>query len=167
VTVSTFVSVPFETDAETLADDAIEYLRGVMTGWEPADGNLEVWIIEAVSRITAELTTIAGDVPPAILRTFGTKLVGLLPIAGERATLTSFWTARDTGGYTITAGTQVAYRISGDSLLTFEVVDDATILPGSPPCRVSRCRPPRLAPAGTASPPARWRSSTPSRGWSR
>jgi hypothetical protein len=102
-----------------------------MPGWEPADGNLEVWLIEAMSRITAELTAVAADVPPAILRTFGTSLLGVLPIEGQRATLTSFWTARDTNGYVIPAGTRVAYRLTGDSLLVFEVVADATILPGS------------------------------------
>jgi uncharacterized phage protein gp47/JayE len=102
-----------------------------MPGWEPADGNLEVWILQAVARQVAELTAVAADVPAAIFRQFGTQLVGLAPQAGARATLTSFWTARDNLGYTIPAGTQVAYRVTGDDLIVFEVVGDTVITPGA------------------------------------
>jgi hypothetical protein len=126
-----FVSVDFATDADTLADDAVDYLRAAMPGWEPADGNLEVWILQAVARQVAELTAVAADVPAAIFRQFGTQLVGLAPQAGARATLTSFWTARDNLGYTIPAGTQVAYRVTGDDLIVFEVVGDTVITPGA------------------------------------
>jgi hypothetical protein len=127
----TFVAVDFATDADQLADDAVDYLRSAMPGWEPADGNLEVWILQAVARQVAELTAVAADVPAAIFRQFGTQLVGLAPQAGARATLTSFWTARDNLGYTIPAGTQVAYRVTGDDLIVFEVVDDTVITPGA------------------------------------
>jgi hypothetical protein len=126
-----FVSVDFVADADTLADDAVDYLRAAMPGWEPADGNLEVWILQAVARQVAELTAVAADVPAAIFRQFGTQLVGLAPQAGARATLTSFWTARDNLGYTIPAGTQVAYRVTGDDLIVFEVVGDTVITPGA------------------------------------
>jgi hypothetical protein len=126
-----FISVDFVTDADTLADDAVDYLRAAMPGWEPADGNLEVWILQAVARQVAELTAVAADVPAAIFRQFGTQLVGLAPQAGARATLTSFWTARDNLGYTIPAGTQVAYRVTGDDLIVFEVVGDTVITPGA------------------------------------
>jgi hypothetical protein len=126
-----FVSVDFVTDSDTLADDAVDYLRAAMPGWEPADGNLEVWILQAVARQVAELTAVAADVPAAIFRQFGTQLVGLAPQAGARATLTSFWTARDNLGYTIPAGTQVAYRVTGDDLIVFEVVGDTIITPGA------------------------------------
>jgi uncharacterized phage protein gp47/JayE len=127
----TFVSVDFATDADQIADDAVDYLRSAMPGWEPADGNLEVWILQAVARQVAELTTVAADVPSAIFRQFGTQLVGLAPQAGARATLTSFWTARDNLGYTIPAGTQVAHRVTGDDLIVFEVADDTVITPGA------------------------------------
>jgi hypothetical protein len=127
----TFVSVDFATDADQIADDAVDYLRAVMPGWEPADGNLEVWILQAVARQVAELTAVAADVPAAIFRQFGTQLVGLAPQSGARATLTSFWTARDNLGYTIPAGTQVAHRITGDDLIVFEVAADTTITPGA------------------------------------
>jgi hypothetical protein len=126
-----FVSVDFVTDSDTIADDAVDYLRAAMPGWEPADGNLEVWILQAVARQVAELTAVAADVPAAIFRQFGTQLVGLAPQAGARATLTSFWTARDNLGYTIPAGTQVAYRVTGDDLIVFEVVGDTVITPGA------------------------------------
>jgi hypothetical protein len=126
-----FVSVPFATDADALADDAVDRLRSAMPGWEPADGNLEVWILQAVGRQVAELTAVAADVPAAIFRQFGTQLVGLAPQSGARATLTSFWTARDNLGYTIPAGTQVAHRVTGDDLIVLEVAADTTITPGA------------------------------------
>jgi hypothetical protein len=166
----TFVAVDFATDADQLADDAVDYLRAAMPGWEPADGNLEVWILQAVARQVAELTAVAADVPAAIFRQFGTQLVGLAPQAGARATLTSFWTARDNLGYTIPAGTQVAYRVTGDDLIVFEVVGDTVITPGatwiasrttcgsSPPARSSPTTSP-LSPGTSPASTGRWRST--------
>jgi hypothetical protein len=131
VTVGTFVTVPFETDAETLADQAVDDLRTGITGWEPADGNLEVWLIEATARIGAEVATVAAQVPPAIFDQFGQQMVGVARIAGTRATITTIWTARDNLGYTALAGTQVAHKVTGDDLIVFETIDDVTIAPGA------------------------------------
>lgn len=128
---SEFLTVPFEVDADTLTDDAIESLQTAIPGWLPADGNLEVWLLAAFARIAAEVTTVAASVPAAIFRAYGTQMIGLPALDGEAATITTTWTAQDTAGYTAPAGTQVAHRVSGDTLIIFETTTDMVITPGS------------------------------------
>jgi hypothetical protein len=127
----TFITVPFETDPDTIADTAVEYLRESVPGWEPADGHLEVWLIAALARIASEVATVAAEVPASIFRAFGQQLVGVTPQDGVEATMATIWTARDTLGHVIPAGTQVAYVVSGDVQIVFSVAAEATILPGS------------------------------------
>lgn len=125
-----FAEVPFDTDPDTIADGAIVYLRAAVPGWEPADGHLEVWLIEALARITAEAAAVAAQVPAAILRAFGTDLVGTQPLEGTAATMTTTWTARDTRGYTIPAGTLVQYAASGDDVRVFRTTTESVITAG-------------------------------------
>lgn len=128
---SDFVTIPFESDPDVLTDTAVESLRAAIPGWEPADGNLEVWMLAAFARIASEVTTVAASVPAAVFRAFGQQLIGLPPLDGETATITTIWTAADTAGYTAGSGTQVAHRVSGDTLILFETTADVVIPPGS------------------------------------
>lgn len=121
MTTSTFVSVPFEVDPEALEDAAIEALRTALPGWEPADASLEVNLIQAIALMNATTTAIAADAPTAIFRKFGKQILGVLPIDGTQATIATTWTARDTAGYTIPAGTLVGWRVTGDDLRSFQV----------------------------------------------
>jgi hypothetical protein len=73
----------------------------------------------------------ASDVPDAIFSAFGQNVYGLPQGSGAKATTTSFWTARDNLGYSAPAGTQVAYRVSGDTLIVFETTEDLVIPAGS------------------------------------
>lgn len=127
---SSYIELPVETNAETLAADAFEYLQDAIPGWEPNDGNLETIMIEAFSRLSAEVRDVASAVPRSIFRYFG-QLVGTLPIQAQRATGTTTWTMINSAGYTIRAGQQVGIRTAGDNLVAFEVIQDYTIAPGN------------------------------------
>jgi hypothetical protein len=129
--VSTFLTVDFEADADTLTDTAIASLQAAIPGWEPADGNLEVWLIAALARICAETTAVAAQVPAGIFREFGRQLIGIPPLEGVAATITTTWTARDALGHTAETGTQVAHRVSGDTLIIFETTTPVTVAPGA------------------------------------
>jgi hypothetical protein len=72
-----FVDIEFDTDPQSLADDAVDRLRDEWEGYEPNDGDLEVVLLEAVSPMAADAAEAAGQVPAAIFREFGTKLIGL------------------------------------------------------------------------------------------
>jgi hypothetical protein len=129
--VSDYVTVDFVADADTLTSDALESLRAAIPGWEPADGNLEVWLLAAHARISAEVATVASSVPTAVFRAFGERVIGLPPLDGVAATAQSMWVARDSAGYTIPAGTQVGYRVSGDTMIVFATAVEASIGAGA------------------------------------
>ena len=125
-----FVDLTFVSDPDALTAEAITYLQSVIPGWVPRDGNLEVWMLAAHARINSELAGLASSMPSAAFRQYGTAIVGLPPIAGTAATVTSTWTAADTLGHTIPAGTQVGYRVSGDTLTVFVTTADVVIPTG-------------------------------------
>lgn len=126
-----FVSIPFDTSSEALVDRVVDYLRTALPGWEPADGSLENHLIEGLARIQVEIMQMASTVPDSAFQRFGEELVALPPLEGVKATVATTWTATDNLGHVIPAGTQVGYRVSPDSMVVFEVTEDATILPGS------------------------------------
>lgn len=126
-----YITVPFDTDPETLIDEAVAYLQDKIDGWEPADGNLDYWIIQAISSEAAELMDVASAVPDAIYRVFGAELMNVPPIEETNASTFTTWTMVDTQGYLIPAGTQVGIRTVTDDIIPFLTQVDVTIPPGS------------------------------------
>lgn len=126
-----YIDVPLETDPDALAASALDYLAAAIPGWTPYDGHLEVWQIEAVARMVAEARDVGSTVPTSIFRYFGTSLIGLPSIDDAAATVSSTWTMVDSQGYTVDAGTVVAFRLAGDVLVPFEVVNTFTVSPGN------------------------------------
>lgn len=127
---SGYIEFPLSSDADDLAVEALQYLQENIPGWVPREGHLEVWMVEVWARMVAEARIVAGQVPLEIFRYFGQSLVGVEPIEASRATAVTTWTAIDSAGYTIPAGTVVAFRVAGDELVPFEVVQDRVIPPG-------------------------------------
>lgn len=126
-----YIEPPLETDPDELAAEAIAYLIDNLQGWEPQEGHLEVWWIEALARMVAEARDVASAVPTSIYRTFGQSLLALLPIDAAPARTASTWTMVDALGYTIEAETLVAFRVAGDELVVFRVESDVVVPPGS------------------------------------
>ena len=126
-----YIEFDVETDPGDLEELAYDFLRAHFADWEPNEGNFDTRAIQAHARIAAEEMDIVVDVPKAIFRYFGSALANLPPVDATFATVASTWTAIDTAGYTITAGTLVGLRAAGDELKVFEVVSDVTILPGA------------------------------------
>lgn len=126
-----YVNVPIETDPDALAQDAFDFL-GAKTGgtWQPHDGQLDTWQIEANARMAATLRDIASDVPPAIFRYFG-KLVNIPPIDATPATADTNWTLTDTLGHTIPAGIHLAFADAYGNLIEFQTAVDTFVPAGS------------------------------------
>jgi len=125
-----FVEVDIVTDPDAIADTAVTYLQDNLDGWTPAEGNIEMWLIEATARQTAEAAEVARRVPPAIFRGFGFELLGITPVQGANAQITTAWTMQDEAGWTVPAGTVVAYRRSADDATLFETTADVTVPTG-------------------------------------
>jgi hypothetical protein len=105
--VPSYLAPPIETDPDILAEECFNFLQTEYPGWLPNEGNFEVWLIEALSRLIAELRDITSLVPTAIFKYFGMTLMGIVPIEATPATGYTTWTMVDDSGYTIPAGTQV------------------------------------------------------------
>ena len=94
------------------------------------DGNLEVWLTEAWSESASEVRALARDVPATIFTTYGQEVLGIAPGLALAAVGTAIFTAIDTQGYTLEAGTQFALPRSGDDLVGFSVDQETVIAPG-------------------------------------
>ena len=125
-----YLDLPLETSPEQLVEDSIEYLQAQLPGWLPAEGNLEVWVLEAAARQAAETRELTTQVPRAIFRYFGATVAGIPPIDAIAATVPSTWTLVNTDGYTITAGTVVGLATSGDDVHPFAVLTDVVVPSG-------------------------------------
>ena len=102
-----YLSPPIETDPDILAQECFNFLQTEYPGWLPNEGQFEVWLIEALARLIAELRDVTSLVPTAIFKYFGQTLMGIVPVEATPATGYTTWTMIDSAGYTIPAGTQV------------------------------------------------------------
>lgn len=129
---SPYIEVPIETEPVDLAEEAFGYIEEQVPGWLPSPGNLEAWLIEALSQTASELRELTALVPDAIFQYFGTSILGLPPHAATQATGTTTWTAVDNAGYTVDAGTLVGITPpASDDTYAFEVIEDFAIAAGS------------------------------------
>lgn len=126
-----YISYPIETDSGTLTQEAFDYMASKVPGWLPSEGNLDVWLLEAIAQMAAELRDVASDVPVTIFRYFGKTLIGLPPIDGTQAALTATFTMRDTLGHTIPNGALVQVLDSSGDPHGFTVTGPIVIGSGS------------------------------------
>lgn len=127
----TYISIPLETDPEDVLNDAYTVMQALVPGWQPASGNLDVWILMAIASQAAESRDVASDVSRSIFRWYGANLVNIPPVDASAAYGNTTWTLTDTLGHTIPAGTQVALVDVNGNVIPFETVADVTVFPGS------------------------------------
>ena len=121
-----YITLDVDTEPDDLEQIAFDYLQGVIPGWTPAEGNIEVWLIAAVARIASIVRDGVGNVPVEVFRYFG-QLVGLPPEEDVAASAVVTITAVDNAGYTIPADTQIGLRDTTGTLWAFTTVDEQTI----------------------------------------
>lgn len=126
-----YIGYPILTDARDLVQKAFNYLIAKIPGWQPSEGNLDVWILEAAMSEAADIATLASEVPKSIFRYFGSTLFNVVPQDAVAATTTATFTLADANGHTISAGTQVGVRDSAGTLWPFQVVADVVVPGGS------------------------------------
>src|SRR5664280_1853046 len=127
---NSYITYPVDADANTLSAEALTFLATAIPGYVPHEGNLEVWIIEAVAQLEAENRVLLSLVPAEIFRWFGKSVMSIPSIDAAPATAQSTWSMRDTTGYTIPQGTVVVYQPSGTSETFFQVQSDVVVVPG-------------------------------------
>lgn len=125
-----YIQLPVDVDPDQLLDDQLDAIAAAFPGWEPAEGHLEVALLEGFASMASETAQVAAQMPIATFSYFG-QLVGILPQPGVAATCFTTWTAIDEAGYTIPAGTVVGFAVTGTDLELFETLTDAVIAQGS------------------------------------
>lgn len=127
-----YIQSPIETDPDLLFEDAVDFLQTRWPNWVPNEGNLETWVIGAMTRMNAETRDVASDVPPAIYRAFGQKIFGEQPVEPTPSSVGSTWSISDNpDGRTIVAGTLIGIEDRDQNLLPFRVVADVIVPPGT------------------------------------
>lgn len=126
-----FVLIDVENDAHDLAGDVVAALQVFYPDFQPADGNLETVLIDALSRITSEASTLLAVVGIEVFKEFGTSFLNLPPTPEANAIATATVTMVDDDGYTLEAGTLVSIKKTGDETFAFRVVSDVVVPNGS------------------------------------
>lgn len=121
-----FVKLDVESDAQTLADDAVGRLRSEWDGWEPNDADLEVVMVEAVAPMAQNAAEVAARMGEETFRSYGQKLIGLPYSPGTPAVASVDFVLTDNLGHTIQADTEV--DIDG---YAFRTIDPVTVPNGS------------------------------------
>lgn len=120
-----------EADQDAIAQQVFADLAARVDGWEAHDGNLDVWLIEAFAEVAAEIRSLAADVPASIFATYGTRVLGVPPDPALASQGLATFTAIDSQGYTLDVGATFTLARSGNDLVAFQTLQDATITPGS------------------------------------
>jgi hypothetical protein len=128
---NSYIELPIETEPDALAQIGFDYIQSRWPEWEPHDGQLDTWMVTAISRMAAELREVASDVPVSIFQFFGEKLVNLPALEAVAATALTTWTAKDNAGYTVPAGATVGIQDAAGDIQGFELLDDLVIAAGS------------------------------------
>lgn len=124
-----YLGFPFVVDARQLMSNAFNYMMTKIPGWQPSEGQVDVWMIEATAGEAADIGTLVSQVPKAVFRYLGT-IYGILPESAAAASCSSTWFLSDSLGHTITAGTQVAIADAAGVLQPFTVLVDVIVPTG-------------------------------------
>lgn len=124
-----FLDIPIETDPDTLKQTVYDILQEHFPEWEPSDGNLETWLIDAFTRTVSDLRELAADVPVEIFKQYGLTVIGIPINNATPATATTKWVMADNAGYKIPAGTELGMRVNGE-LIGFRTQSEIIIPAG-------------------------------------
>jgi hypothetical protein len=125
-----YLNLPVTTDPNAMVQAALATIAANLPGWVPNEGQLDVLLLEQFAQMASEAAQVAAQVPMAIFQSFG-SLVGITPIQGIPSSALTTWTMVNSAGYTVPAGTIVAYQTLGNVQVQFQTVNAFTVSPGS------------------------------------
>ena len=124
-----YIELPVTVNPSTIVENALSSIATTLPGWVPRESHIEVLLLEQMAQMVSVSATVAAQVPEAIFSVFG-SLVGITPIQGQAATAQTQWTMADAQGYTVSAGTVLAYSFLGNETYLFSTVSQFTVSPG-------------------------------------
>lgn len=126
-----YIQFPDDFSAETLRQNAFDLFGASVPGYVPNESDLVTIAIEVLAQMDSEAASVSANVPSGIYRFLGKSLFAIPSIDASFSTMSSTWTLSDNLGHTITAGTNVNYRVDGDIQIPFQVQTDVVVPPGS------------------------------------
>jgi hypothetical protein len=123
----------YDRDPHELVNRALQYLAISLPDWVPRVGNTEVLLLNGIAFEVAELVYAINRLPAAVLTALLKAGYQIPQDYGTPATATATFTAQDTLGYTIPAGTVVRLSVGSPTVptLDFAVSAATSIPPGS------------------------------------
>lgn len=120
-------------DGDTLAQAALQRLSDLLGGqWVPNVNAPEVAAVAVCAYLCADLRTLTRDTGQTLYEGWGQSFLEIGRIVATAAQITTTWTAADTNGHVVPAGTQVAWSGGGNTAdYTFSLFADLTIPAGS------------------------------------
>lgn len=118
---------PITPTPEQLVNNAIELLQAIYPNWKPNPASPEYRMLLAFAAIASETGVLAVDVPEEIISFVGAVVYRTQVRQATRATVKSLWTANNTNGETIEAGTEVFITMPGGTPVAFEVKEETVI----------------------------------------
>lgn len=126
-----FVSIEVDDTPDGIADEIYEAIQLRWPDWDPSDGALEKWLVDAWARVLSEVLTLFSTVPEEIFRQFGEHIVNIPPNVAVAASGSTTWTMVDNLGYTVPQNTVILIPATGDEHHAFATIADLVIPPGS------------------------------------
>jgi len=126
-----YISLPIEVNPDDLLEEARSFIQASIPGWEPAEGNLDDIILRSVTNLAAAQREMIRDVPEEIFRYFIQEILLVQPKLATYASFDATWTAFDSAGYTIPAGTIVGVRMPDGEYAAFQTAQEYAIPNGS------------------------------------
>lgn len=125
-----YILEPLDTDPDSILQDAVEYIQSFHPEWQPSEAQLDILILRFVSLKMAVVADMASRVMRAIYRYFGSTIVNIQPISGAVATVSIQFTAIDSVGHTVPAGTTIGLTDTNGDIHLFSTLSDSVILAG-------------------------------------
>lgn len=111
---------------DVLTGEHDDYLRAAIPGWAPSAGALEVAERAAFADEASTLYALLRERADDEWRDYGADVLGIIPAGDVPASASTTWTARDTLGHTIDAGTVIIID-APEGRFAFEAVYETTI----------------------------------------
>lgn len=119
-----------ETDPDAIAQEAFDYIREQIPGYEPRPGHPLTVLIEAEALQLSIERTLAIAAADDAFRRWG-ALAGIPALEAIAATVPSTWTFVDNAGYTIPAGTQVSIDDGAGGQIGFATTAEVVVPNGN------------------------------------
>lgn len=116
---TTFIDLSlYDKDTTSIVDSALTTLQARIPDWIPSSTNTEVMLLEAMAIEVSETVFNVNRLPTTMLRVL-LALYGVEMNAGNPPHVNLTFTAYDTDGYTVPAGTEVSLQMANGDYLSF------------------------------------------------